>query len=385
MTVKTAVDHRHQPPSRARLRRGPAARRTRLPRGPHRPRRLAGRAAGRAAATGRSGCDRAAPRPGRPGQHARRGRVPHPDLRPAGRPGQQRVRHARLQDPLRARRRMGAVRSALETDVIGPWALVQSVLPLLTAAPAARVVNVSSLSSQQVATGLDLGAPMRAPAHSMAKYMLDALTAVLARALADTPVLVNAVDPGNTATHPERGDDENDRPAAESARDIVGPPPSAPTARPGASSMTGGPWPAFSRGRENTVTGTGTAAAGTDAQHGAPLVDPGRHRPGPADDRARRHDREHRAARRPEGPRLLERRPAVDRHRLLARLRQPAAAVRPGLRPGRAPGDVPGRPGRPSPAPPRSAAPRPTSTSWSPPAPCRAWPARCSPPPRSRC
>jgi NAD(P)-dependent dehydrogenase (short-subunit alcohol dehydrogenase family) len=116
---------------------------------------------------------------------------------------------------------MGAVRSALETDVIGPWALVQSVLPLLTAAPAARVVNVSSLSSQQVATGLDLGAPMRAPAHWMAKCMLDALTKVLARALADTPVLVNAVDPGNTATHPERGDDENDRPAAESARDII--------------------------------------------------------------------------------------------------------------------------------------------------------------------
>jgi NAD(P)-dependent dehydrogenase (short-subunit alcohol dehydrogenase family) len=116
---------------------------------------------------------------------------------------------------------MDAVRSALEVDVIGPWALVQSMLPLLTAAPAARVVNVSSLSAQQVAIGLDLGAPMRAPAYSMAKYMLDALTAVLARALADTRVLVNAVDPGNTATHPERGDDDNDRPAADSARDIV--------------------------------------------------------------------------------------------------------------------------------------------------------------------
>ncbi len=31
---------------------------------------------------------------------------------------------------------------------------------------------------------------------------------------------VNAVDPGNTATHPERADD-SDRPAAESAREIV--------------------------------------------------------------------------------------------------------------------------------------------------------------------
>jgi hypothetical protein len=37
----------------------------------------------------------------------------------------------------------------------------------------------------------------------------------------DTPILVNAVDPGSTATHPERGDDDNDRPAAESASGIV--------------------------------------------------------------------------------------------------------------------------------------------------------------------
>jgi NAD(P)-dependent dehydrogenase (short-subunit alcohol dehydrogenase family) len=116
---------------------------------------------------------------------------------------------------------MDAVRAALEVAVIGPWALTQAMLPLLTAAPAARVVNVSSLSAQQIATGLDLGAPLRSPAYSMAKYMLNALTTVLARALADTPILVNAVDPGNTATHPERGDDATDRPAAESARYIV--------------------------------------------------------------------------------------------------------------------------------------------------------------------
>jgi NAD(P)-dependent dehydrogenase (short-subunit alcohol dehydrogenase family) len=116
---------------------------------------------------------------------------------------------------------MDTVRSAFDVSVLGPWALTQALLPLLTAAPAARVVNVSSLSAQQIATGLDLGAPLRAPAYSMAKYMLNALTTVLARALADTPILVNAVDPGNTATHPERGDDASDRPAAESARDIV--------------------------------------------------------------------------------------------------------------------------------------------------------------------
>ncbi|MFJ2774563.1 SDR family NAD(P)-dependent oxidoreductase [Streptomyces sp. NPDC087300] len=117
---------------------------------------------------------------------------------------------------------MDVVRSAMEVSVIGPWGLTQTLLPLLTAAPAARIVNVSSLSAQQIATGLDLGAPLRSPAYSMAKYMLNALTTVLARALADTPILVNAVDPGNTATHPERGDDASDRPAAESAMDVVG-------------------------------------------------------------------------------------------------------------------------------------------------------------------
>lgn len=116
---------------------------------------------------------------------------------------------------------MGDVRAALEVSMIGPWTLIKALLPLLTAASAARIVNVSSLSAQQVATGLDLGAPLRAPAYSMGKYMLNALTAVLGRALMETPILVNAVDPGSTATHPERGDEEGDRPAADSARDIV--------------------------------------------------------------------------------------------------------------------------------------------------------------------
>jgi NAD(P)-dependent dehydrogenase (short-subunit alcohol dehydrogenase family) len=116
---------------------------------------------------------------------------------------------------------LGAVRSAMEVDVIGPWALVQSMLLLLTHAPAVRIVNVSSISALQLATGLDLGASLRAPAYSMAKHMLNALTIALARAFADTAVLVNAVDPGETATHPERGHDDTDRSAADSARGVV--------------------------------------------------------------------------------------------------------------------------------------------------------------------
>lgn len=114
-----------------------------------------------------------------------------------------------------------AVRSALDVDVLGPWRLVQTMLPLLKAAPAARIVNVSSISALQIATGLDLGASLRAPAHSFAKHALNVLTTVLARALKDTPILVNSVDPGETATHPERGDEDNARPATESARGII--------------------------------------------------------------------------------------------------------------------------------------------------------------------
>lgn len=113
------------------------------------------------------------------------------------------------------------VRAALEVDFIGAWGLVIAMLPLLRMSSAARIVNVSSISAQQIATGLDLGAPLRAPAYSMGKYMLNALTTTLARELAGTPILVNAVDPGDTATHPERGDDTTSRSAEDSARDIV--------------------------------------------------------------------------------------------------------------------------------------------------------------------
>jgi NAD(P)-dependent dehydrogenase (short-subunit alcohol dehydrogenase family) len=116
---------------------------------------------------------------------------------------------------------LDAVRSAIDVDVLGPWALVQSTAPLLANAPAARIVNVSSVAALQLATGRDLGASLRAPAYSMAKHMLNALTTALARAFADTAILVNAVDPGETATHPERGDDDTDRSAAESARGVV--------------------------------------------------------------------------------------------------------------------------------------------------------------------
>src|SRR4051812_26150234 len=67
----------------------------------------------------------------------------------------------------------------------------------------------------------------------------------------------------------------------------------------------------------------------------APLADPRRARPRSAHGHPRRDRREHRAAVRAGGARLLRREPAVDRHRLHVGLRRPAAARRPRRRPRR--------------------------------------------------
>ncbi|WP_329048776.1 SDR family NAD(P)-dependent oxidoreductase [Amycolatopsis sp. NBC_01488] len=112
-------------------------------------------------------------------------------------------------------------RTAFTVNVLGTWAVVQACLPLLRAAPAARIVNVSSGGAAQVAAGASLAEGMRSPGYSLAKYALNALTASLAAELRGSGVLVNAVDPGSVATHPERGDDADDRSPAEAALGVV--------------------------------------------------------------------------------------------------------------------------------------------------------------------
>ncbi|WP_433359549.1 SDR family NAD(P)-dependent oxidoreductase [Actinoplanes sp. CA-142083] len=113
---------------------------------------------------------------------------------------------------------LDGVRAAFEVCVFGPWALTQACLPLLKAAPAARVVTVSSGAAVQVRAGAGLPRPVGAPGYSMAKFTADALTASLAVELRDTGILVNSVDPGQFASHPELGDENDGRPTEESAR-----------------------------------------------------------------------------------------------------------------------------------------------------------------------
>ncbi|MEU7790662.1 SDR family NAD(P)-dependent oxidoreductase [Amycolatopsis sp. NPDC049159] len=113
---------------------------------------------------------------------------------------------------------IAAARASYDVVVLGPLALVQACLPLLEAAPAARIVNVSSGAAAQIGADVET---VRAPGYALAKYALEGLTTALAAELRGAGIHVEAVDPGSVATHPERGDDADDRTPAEAALDIA--------------------------------------------------------------------------------------------------------------------------------------------------------------------
>lgn len=104
------------------------------------------------------------------------------------------------------------VREAAETNVYGPWQLVQALLPLLRASRQARIVNVSSGAGAID----DLGAGT--PAYSITKLALNGLTLMLARDLRHDRILVNAVCPGWVDTDMGGG---GGRPVAEGAAGVV--------------------------------------------------------------------------------------------------------------------------------------------------------------------
>ena len=90
---------------------------------------------------------------------------------------------------------LAVVREAAETNVYGPWQLVQALLPLLRAGSHQRIVNVSSGAGSL--TEMTTGAT---PAYSITKAALNALTRMLAADLRADGILVNAVCPGWVAT-----------------------------------------------------------------------------------------------------------------------------------------------------------------------------------------
>jgi NAD(P)-dependent dehydrogenase (short-subunit alcohol dehydrogenase family) len=89
---------------------------------------------------------------------------------------------------------LDVAREALETNTLGAWRVAMAFAPLLRASAHGRLVNVSSGAG--ALTGMRDGAP----AYSLSKAGLNALTLMLADALRRDRVLVNAVCPGWVAT-----------------------------------------------------------------------------------------------------------------------------------------------------------------------------------------
>jgi NAD(P)-dependent dehydrogenase (short-subunit alcohol dehydrogenase family) len=98
---------------------------------------------------------------------------------------------------------LDGTRAIMETNVLGVIATTNAMLPLLRKAPSARIVNVSSeIGSLTFMSDRSSPAwPMPASVtYPVSKAALNMVTAMYAKELADTPVKVNAANPGYCAT-----------------------------------------------------------------------------------------------------------------------------------------------------------------------------------------
>jgi NAD(P)-dependent dehydrogenase (short-subunit alcohol dehydrogenase family) len=96
---------------------------------------------------------------------------------------------------------LAAVRTAVETNVIGVIRVTNAMLPLLRRSASPRIVNMSSSVgslTRQAAPGAETG-PISA-AYAPSKTFLNAVTIQYAKELHDTNILINAACPGYCAT-----------------------------------------------------------------------------------------------------------------------------------------------------------------------------------------
>jgi NAD(P)-dependent dehydrogenase (short-subunit alcohol dehydrogenase family) len=90
------------------------------------------------------------------------------------------------------------LRYVYEVNVFAVVRMISTLLPLLRRAPAARVVNVTSMRGSIGEEGAWAGQPDMA--YSSSKTALNAITVHYARELADGPIKVNGAAPGHVAT-----------------------------------------------------------------------------------------------------------------------------------------------------------------------------------------
>jgi NAD(P)-dependent dehydrogenase (short-subunit alcohol dehydrogenase family) len=89
---------------------------------------------------------------------------------------------------------LDVIRTAMETNLYGAWAMSQALLPALRRSGHGRIVNVSSGAGSLATMGGGT------PAYQVSKAALNAFTRTLAGELRGDGILVNAVCPGWVAT-----------------------------------------------------------------------------------------------------------------------------------------------------------------------------------------
>jgi NAD(P)-dependent dehydrogenase (short-subunit alcohol dehydrogenase family) len=117
---------------------------------------------------------------------------------------------------------VAAARRVMDTNFFGTLRVIQAMLPLLRAAPAARIVNLSSGLASLTLNGdpnWDFAAA-KLVGYNTSKAAVNMLTVQLAFELRETAIKVNSANPGFTATdmNGHRGNQTLEEGAAEPVR-----------------------------------------------------------------------------------------------------------------------------------------------------------------------
>ncbi|MGX8012181.1 SDR family NAD(P)-dependent oxidoreductase [Mesorhizobium sp. ORM8.1] len=91
------------------------------------------------------------------------------------------------------------MKATYDVNVFGPVRVTQALLPLLLAAPAARIVMVSSYLGSMARAAGNSQSP-NVMGYGSSKTALNAITIAFARELSPRGIMVNAAAPGYTAT-----------------------------------------------------------------------------------------------------------------------------------------------------------------------------------------